>query len=188
MRADRPYGQKLHQVPTNIKKTWGLVRRNWFREPRPGPSAHSAHYRDRTKSLPIYWRNRPNQILGLGRRTTRRQARRDSTEITRNEGFSLGPKLPALVRTLRLQKMYITNHNAIEIKVPLHSFGGKAEAKALVDSGATENFIDHRTVIKLRLGTRKLQKSRTVYNVDRTLNRDGTITHSCELFVKQGNK
>ena len=67
-------------------------------------------------------------------------------------------------------------------------FGGKAEANALIDSGATENFIDHKTIIKLQLGTRKLQKLRTVYNVNRTLNCNRTITQSCKLFVKQGNK
>jgi hypothetical protein len=35
---------------------------------------------------------------------------------------------------------------------------GKAEETALVDSGATENFIDFETVARLRLRTQKLLK------------------------------
>ena len=41
-----------------------------------------------------------------------------------------------------------------------------AEEWALLDSGATENFIDAKTVIKMRLGTQKLAIQRPVYNVD----------------------
>jgi len=58
----------------------------------------------------------------------------------------------------------------------------------LLDSGATENFIDHVTVARLRLGTKKLNFQRPVYNVDGTMNRHRTITHACDLMVKQGNK
>jgi len=58
----------------------------------------------------------------------------------------------------------------------------------LLDSGATENFIDHVMVARLRLGTKKLNLQRPVYNVDGTMNRHGTITHACDLMVKQGNR
>ena len=58
----------------------------------------------------------------------------------------------------------------------------------MLNLGATENFIDHATVTRLRLGTKKLDLSRPVYNVDGTMNRHGTITHACDLMVKQGNK
>ena len=84
--------------------------------------------------------------------------------------------------------MYITKANAIELSVLVHSFGSKAESKALIDSGAIENFIDYHTVTKLWLGTRKLEKPRTVYNVDKTLNTNGSITQSCDLYVNRGNK
>src|SRR5579863_2212411 len=113
--------------------------------------------------------------------------REDCTKDSRNVGFSLGPKLPALVRTLRLQRMYITNHNSIEIKVPLQSFIGKAETRALVDSSMTENFIDFHTIMKLQMGTQKLSNSRMVYNVDQSINQNGIITHCCDLYVTKGN-
>ena len=63
-----------------------------------------------------------------------------------------------------------------------------AEETALLDSGATENFIDHATVVRLRLGMKKLEKPRQVFNVDGTYNRHGTITHTCDLLVNKGGK
>ena len=84
--------------------------------------------------------------------------------------------------------MYIINHNSIEIKVPLQLFIGKAETQLLVDSGATENFIDFRTITKLQLGTQKLPNPRMVYNMDQSINQNGTITHCCNLYVTKGNQ
>ena len=84
--------------------------------------------------------------------------------------------------------MYITNHNSIEIKVPLQSFVGKAETWVLVNSGATENFIDFHTIMKLQLRTRKLSNPRMVYNVDQSINQNGMITHCCDLYVAKGNQ
>ncbi len=58
----------------------------------------------------------------------------------------------------------------------------------LLDSGATQNFIDHATVARLRLGTKKLDIPQPVFNVDGTLNRHGTITHACDLMIIRGSK
>ena len=67
-------------------------------------------------------------------------------------------------------------------------YKGTAEEWALLDSGATENFIDSKTVIKLRLRTQKLTIQQPVYNVDGSPNLNGAITHAVDLLVKQGNK
>ena len=63
-----------------------------------------------------------------------------------------------------------------------------AEEQILLDTGATENFIDQATVNKLRLGTKRLPYSWAVYNIDGTLNCAGTINWACDLLVTQGNK
>jgi len=63
-----------------------------------------------------------------------------------------------------------------------------AEEIALLDTGATENFIDPKTVARLCLGTKKLPYKQMVYNVDGTLNHNGAITHACDLMVSKGNK
>jgi len=84
--------------------------------------------------------------------------------------------------------VYFGQQKSIEILFTIHSNKGKAEEKALVDSGATGNFIDYSMVKRLSLGTKKLDKQRTVANIDGTLNRSGTITWYCKLLVSQGGK
>src|SRR5712671_1592386 len=103
-------------------------------------------------------------------------------------GFLKGPKLAALVRVLRLRKMYISRFNSVTMPFDLYTFKGKVEERALVDSGATANFIDYKTVARLRLGTQKLDNIRTVKNIDGTLNRSGNITHCCDLLVSRDRK
>ena len=60
------------------------------------------------------------------------------------------------------------------------------KTNALLDSGATHNFIDQRTLKNLGLGTRTLSLPREVKNVDGTPNQGGTISRFCNLWVCQG--
>jgi hypothetical protein len=57
---------------------------------------------------------------------------------------------------------------------------------ALLDSGATENFLDPRTIARLRLPTMKLAKPRAIHNIDGTHNKAGSITQRCQLEVQFG--
>jgi len=75
----------------------------------------------------------------------------------------------------------------MKIVLKLHRHAGKTDTKALVDSGATENFINHREVIRLCLGTKKLVKPLIGYNVNDTPNKHGRITDYVDLMIKQGN-
>jgi len=84
--------------------------------------------------------------------------------------------------------VYISRLNHVQINFVLSHYRGQAEETALLDTGATENFIDYKTVARLRLGTQKLTIPKPVFNVDGTNNRHGTITHACDLMVKQGNR
>jgi len=52
----------------------------------------------------------------------------------------------------------------------LYTFKDKVEEHALVNSGATANFIDYKTVARLQLGTQKLEHIRSVKNIDGTMN------------------
>jgi len=76
----------------------------------------------------------------------------------------------------------------MQSKIFLQHYQGTAEEIALLDTGATENFIDPQTVAHLHLGTKKLPHKQTVYNVNRTLNHNRAITHACDLMVSRGNK
>jgi gag-polyprotein putative aspartyl protease len=84
--------------------------------------------------------------------------------------------------------MYVSKENALKIPFDFKTYMAKAEEAALVDSGATENFIDYQTVVRLRLGSSKLATPRPVHNVDGTPNKSGEITHATDLYVRLGNK
>ena len=60
--------------------------------------------------------------------------------------------------------------------------------KALLDSGAIENFINPRIVKKLGIGMVKLTQPRMVYNVDGMENQEGQIKKLCILNILQGRK
>ena len=58
-----------------------------------------------------------------------------------------------------------------------------ADKKALVDSGATDNFIHPAFAKRLGLVMTPLDKPKWIYNIDNTSNKLGSITHSLKLKV-----
>ena len=58
--------------------------------------------------------------------------------------------------------------------------------EALLDCGATHNFIDPRTIKSLAMGTNLLKQPLIVHNVDGTVNKGGTINSYCNLWVRRG--
>ena len=58
-----------------------------------------------------------------------------------------------------------------------------ANKQALVDSGATNNFIHPSFAKKLGLKMTLLEKPKQIYNIDNTSIKAGSITHSLELKV-----
>jgi hypothetical protein len=63
-----------------------------------------------------------------------------------------------------------------------------AEKKALVDSGATENFIDWQLAKELKVQTTLLPWPWRVYNVDGMENKAGVIEKHVKLRIRQGDK
>ena len=68
-----------------------------------------------------------------------------------------------------------------------HSIAKRAEAVALVDSGATENFMSLQYAKWLKLPIQKLQTARQIFNVDGTLNKGGELKYYTDLEVQTGN-
>ena len=58
-----------------------------------------------------------------------------------------------------------------------------ADKKALMDSGAMDNFIHPTFTKRLGLMMTPLEKPKRIYNIDNTSNKAGSITHSLELKV-----
>jgi len=73
--------------------------------------------------------------------------------------------------------MYIKQVNTINLSIPVHTVHATAEQTALLDSGATENFISFHTWRQLGIRQQELNEPITVHNVDGTENRRGKITH-----------
>jgi hypothetical protein len=63
-----------------------------------------------------------------------------------------------------------------------------ARKKALVDSGATENFIDWWLTKALKVQTTLLLHPQKVYNVDGTENKAGVIERHVKLCIRQGDR
>ena len=64
---------------------------------------------------------------------------------------------------------------------PLKPRNKRPKKPAYSTGGATHNFIDVRTVLRLGVGTRRLEEARTVTNVDGTENQSGQITRYANL-------
>ena len=68
-----------------------------------------------------------------------------------------------------------------------HSITKRAEALALVDSGATENFLNLSYARWLRLPIKWLQQSWKLYNVDGSENKSGDLQFYTDLSVQTGD-
>ena len=88
----------------------------------------------------------------------------------------------------KLNSIFVNKSNLVQTSFPLTHYRGIDTELVLLDSGATENFIDHATATRLRLGMKVLPHKQVVYNVDGTPNRRGTISHAVDLLVARGNK
>ncbi len=84
--------------------------------------------------------------------------------------------------------MYSICDSAMTIKVIVRLYYKEACTNVLLDSGATDNLIDRNLIKKLGLGTTPVKPPRLVRNVDGSLNKDGTITEMCQLWIKRGEK
>jgi Retroviral aspartyl protease len=89
---------------------------------------------------------------------------------------------------MQLNKLYISYKKALNIPILFSSHHETVAARALVDSGATENFLDYRTAIRWRVQTHQLAKPREVFNVDGTQNKAGIITESCVLRIEKDQR
>src|ERR1700730_15071186 len=90
------------------------------------------------------------------------------------------------MKALRISSMHIQWKSAIHVSLLFK--GTRTVEKALLDSGAMENFLDRRTVARLKLPVKQLKDPRWVYNVDGSNNKARQITHECQLKLNYGGK
>ena len=64
-----------------------------------------------------------------------------------------------------------------------------ATASTLIDSGATENFVDQRTAERWHMPRKELPVPQPIVNVDGTENRAGMVCEACILEIEhQGER
>ena len=90
------------------------------------------------------------------------------------------------VQALSTHQMFIIRRNALTMKLVLPMT--LKIKNALINSRATENFLDPRTISQLQLPTTALEKPRAVHNIDGTHNQAGSILWKCQLKVQVGDK
>jgi hypothetical protein len=76
---------------------------------------------------------------------------------------------------------------SMTIQAFIHSINKRAEVVALVNSGATENFINLQYAKWLHLPIKQLPQARPIYNVDGTENKSGTLQYYTDLSIQTGS-
>ena len=72
------------------------------------------------------------------------------------------------------------------VQLFIHSAHKRADTTALVDSGATENFLNLKYARWLKLPVKRLAEPRKLYNVDGSLNKGGDLRFYTDLSVRTG--
>jgi hypothetical protein len=86
------------------------------------------------------------------------------------------------------QAIFMPTQRSLHATVKLHSQYYHTDVQALVDSGATDNFISPTLVKQCRIHTRTLEEPRTIRNVDGTKNTNGEADTVVLLEIKyKGN-
>ena len=79
-------------------------------------------------------------------------------------------------------ELYINRieNNTMRVPAQIRVANGWKTADAMIDSGAMGRFIEPAIVEKLRLQRKALDRPIRVWNVDGTINRNGSITHAVD--------
>ena len=72
------------------------------------------------------------------------------------------------------------------IRTYIHSSHKRVESSALLNSGATENFMSLDYAKWLRLPVKRLEASQPLFNIDGTTNRKGDLFFYSDLVLKTG--
>jgi len=111
---------------------------------------------------------------------------RTLNKLTPDMGWNI-QRIKKLTEVFGLDSIFVNKTNLIKIQFAFISHKRETTDLALLDTRATENFINKKTVKQLCLGQKELPYKWPIYNVDRTFNRNGAITHYCNLMVSKGN-
>src|SRR5712675_333198 len=84
--------------------------------------------------------------------------------------------------------VFLSNRKSMTLRFYAHSSRKRTEGIALLDSGATENFMSLEYAKWLGLPIKRLPKPRTLLNVDGTMNKQGKLEYYADLQVQTGSQ
>ena len=126
-----------------------------------------------------HWSLSPNKQDDIQREGTTGQG------TSRRRGFSLGLIRSAVVRHSS-NKVYVFTQKSMTVHFYTQSITKRAEAIALLDSGATKNFLDLGYRCWLQLPIKCLVKSQPLFNINGTENKSGWLHFYTDLKVQTG--
>src|SRR6266850_4344765 len=99
-----------------------------------------------------------------------------------------GPEFAQAICKLDLSEVYISRRRALKFKCRIITERAIHKQTMLLDSGATDCFVDKSTVKKLGLKAIKMPHPRLVLNVDGTENQAGAITHYVPFHIRHNER
>jgi hypothetical protein len=101
-------------------------------------------------------------------------------------------RIPEPVETNHIRSsntdVYISARKSMTVRTYVHSKSKRTEALALLDSGATENFLELKYAEWLQLPIKRLPEDRRLLNVDGTENKTGALRFYTDLKVQTGTQ
>ena len=91
-----------------------------------------------------------------------------------------------LIRQSSNGDVYLSAQKSITLQFFIHSIAKRAKAIALVDSGATENFMNLTYTKWLQLPIKQMDEPRKLLNIDGMENKSGELRFYTNLQVQMG--
>jgi hypothetical protein len=163
------------------------------RLPKRDVSQHQLHghrRRGHAKHTPTKHRatTRCKSTGGRNRRTIQRRPGLPDRSDGVVAGFSTCLIRSALIKRTQTSNVFISNRKSMTIRTFLHTRSKRAEAIALLDSGATENFMNLDYAKYLQVPIQRLKEPRKLFNVDGTLNKNGELLYFTDLQTQTGTQ
>ncbi len=101
-------------------------------------------------------------------------------------GFCRSLIRSVLIRRYRDKDVFMSTRKSIMLRVYLHSKSKRAKTIALLDSGATKNFMSLDYAKHLHLPIKTLKEPRKLFNINGTLNKAGDLKYYTDLGTRTG--
>src|SRR5580692_10364575 len=108
----------------------------------------------------------------------------DECDASQRSGFFGSLNDTAIIQAMFPNNIFVPNIRSVHTQIILHLRNKRPDIQALIDSGATENFIHHKLIKRFHIPTIPLRKPKIARNVNGMLNQAGRITDKVKLKIQ----